>query len=74
MPQLHLYVPDVLAKSLRARARAAGLTTSRYLASIVRKDLGEGWPPGYFERVVGRWQGKKLRRAPQGGFERRDRL
>jgi hypothetical protein len=74
MPQLHVYVPEPVARSLRARARAAGLTVSRYLATVVRRDLGEGWPPGYFDQVVGRWQGKELRRASQGPYERREPL
>jgi len=74
MPQLHFYVPETVAKSLRARARALGLSVSRYLATVVRRQVGEGWPAGYFEQVVGRWQGKPLRRAPQRSFEKRESL
>lgn len=74
MPQLHVYVPETVARLLRARARALGLTVSRYLATVVRRDLGDGWPLGYFDQVVGRWQGKALRRAPQGSYERREPL
>src|SRR5213594_3525021 len=60
------YVPEPVARSLRARARALGLTVSRYLATVVRRDMGEGWPPGYFDLVVGRWHEKSMRRASQG--------
>jgi len=74
MPQLHFYVPDSMAKQLRARARALGLSVSRYLATIVRHDLGEGWPKGFFEEIVGGWKGKPLRRASQGSFEVREAL
>ncbi|MCX7016269.1 MAG: hypothetical protein NTW86_27550 [Candidatus Sumerlaeota bacterium] len=74
MPQMHFYVPDPMAKELRARARARGLTVSRYLASVVRRDLGQGWPEGFFEKVVGGWQGKPLRRPPQGDYEDREAL
>ncbi|MBN1865667.1 hypothetical protein JW916_00090 [Candidatus Sumerlaeota bacterium] len=74
MSQLHFYVPDETAKALRERARAAGLSVSRYLATVVRRDLGEGWPKGYFDKVVGGWQGKPLRRASQGALEKRETL
>ena len=72
MPQLHFYVPDEMAKLLRARARAVGLSISRYLATVVRRDLGGGWPKDFFNEVVGGWQGKPLRRSPQGTLEERE--
>jgi len=33
--QLHFYVPEAVAQQLRARARALGLSVSRYLANVV---------------------------------------
>ena len=72
MPQLHFYVPDQAARQLRARARSRGLTVSRYLATVVCRELGGGWPPGYFEQVVGGWKGGALRRPPQGKPEGRE--
>ncbi len=33
----------------------------------------KGWPPGFFERTAGQWQGE-LERAPQGEFEQRESL
>ena len=74
MPQMHFYVPDSIAKILRDRARALGLSVSRYLAGIVRRDLGRGWPEGWFDDVVGCWEGKPLRRPPQGAYEDREVL
>ena len=74
MPQLHFYVPEAVAKELRARARAAGLPISRYLAAVVGGQAARGWPPGFFEEVVGGWRGKPLRRPPQGTPERREAL
>ncbi|MCE5229912.1 hypothetical protein LLG95_09985 [bacterium] len=74
MPQMHFYIREELAKKLRERARARGLSMSRYLASVVRREVGEGWPEGYFEEVIGGWQGKPLRRAPQGKLDKRDQL
>jgi hypothetical protein len=33
-----------------------------------------GWPPGFFERTAGAWQGGPLTREPQGEYEERDPL
>ena len=74
MPQLHLYVPDEIASVVRQRARARRMTVSGYLAELVRREVAEGWPAGFFDDVVGGWAGKPLRRPPQGRWERRDRL
>ncbi|HEY9721158.1 MAG TPA: DUF2281 domain-containing protein [Oscillatoriaceae cyanobacterium] len=30
------------------------------------------WLPGFFEKVLGNWQGTPLERAPQGDYDRRD--
>ena len=72
MPQMRFYVPEQVARRLRSRARALGLTVSKYLAAVVRREVGQGWPPGYFEEVVGGWQGRPLRRPPQGSCEDRE--
>lgn len=53
MPQLHLYVSDEVAASLRQSAEEAGLSTSRYLAKIVTASVHPGWPEGYFDAVCG---------------------
>jgi hypothetical protein len=74
MPQLHFYVPDAVAKQLRARARAVGLSVSRYLATVVGGCVAQGWPPGFFEDVIGGWKGTPLRRASQGKLEKREVL
>lgn len=74
MPQLHLYVPDEMAKELRERAHSNGLSLSRYLAKVVRHELGQGWPEGFFDRVAGGWQGSPLKRAPQGKLEEREAI
>ena len=74
MPQLHLYVSDELATKVKQHAKASGQTVSKYLAGVVLKDLGEGWPADFFETVVGGWKGKPLERHPQGDYEKRDAL
>ncbi len=71
MPQLHAYVPARLADRLRARARARGVPVSRHLADLIQRDVGSGWPEGFFAEVVGRWRGRALRRPAQGRFEKR---
>ncbi len=71
MPQLHAYVPARLAERLRARARARGVPVSRHLADLIQRDVGSGWPEGFFDQVVGGWRGAPLRRSRQGRFEKR---
>ena len=74
MPQLHVYVPQKVAGIVRERARARGMTVSGYLAELVTREVASDWPDGYFDEVVGGWEGPPLRRAPQGRFEERDKL
>lgn len=74
MPQLHLYVPEKVASSVRERARARGKTVSSYLAELVTREVAADWPGGYFDEVVGGWEGPPLRRPGQGRFERREKL
>lgn len=74
MPQLHVYVSEDLAQEARRRAEAEGLSVSRYLARLLQRQLGSGWPEGYFDRVVGSWQGDPLERAPQEEAETRDAI
>ena len=51
MPQLHFYVPDEVAEQVKARAAKARMPVSRYVAELVRRDAGQGWPESYFERI-----------------------
>jgi hypothetical protein len=70
MAQLHCYLPDNLARKFRDKARAARLPVSKYLALLVKKDLENKWPEGYFD-VFGGWQGEPLERPEQSDFEER---
>ncbi|MCI0437515.1 MAG: hypothetical protein L0177_00090 [Chloroflexi bacterium] len=74
MPKLSLYVSEDVAAKVRKKAEGRGISISRYLAGLVRRDIGAGWPEDFFEKVVGSWQGEPLERPPQGEFERRDEL
>jgi hypothetical protein len=72
--QLHLYVPDDVAKRIHERAESLGVSTSRYLASLVLRDVQGGWPPDFFDKVIGGWEGAPLERAAQGDWEKRESL
>lgn len=74
MPQIHFYVPRDLASKISDRATASGMSTSRYVAELVKRDLSAGWPEGYFEEVAGGWKGEDLERPGQGTLETRDDL
>lgn len=74
MPQLHLYIPDDLAERIHREAQSADMSISRYLAELVQREMSPEWPEGYFEHVVGGWQGEPLERSPQGVLEQREPL
>jgi hypothetical protein len=74
MPQLHLYVPDATARLLKRRAEERGMTLSGYLAEVVGREVDDKkWPEGFFEDVLGAWEGD-LRRPQQGLYEEREGL
>lgn len=72
MAQLHCYVPEELAQQAQRRAEQAGLSLSRYLAELVKRDAANstGWPEGYFDLFVP-IEGAELVRPPQGECEER---
>lgn len=74
MPQLHMYVPETTAELLRSRAEERGVSVSKYLAELVGREVGGGgWPEGFFEEVLGSWEGE-LERPSQGEYEERARF
>ena len=72
MAQLHCYVPADIAEQAQRKAEQSGLSLSRYLAELVRRDIRiySGWPEGYFDIFVP-IEGAELVRPPQGEFEER---
>ena len=72
MAQLHCYVPEEIAQQAQRRATQSGLSLSRYLAELVKRDTGAsaGWPEGYFE-IFGQWEGAPLERPASVPFENR---
>lgn len=71
MPQLHFYVPKDLAERILQEAQTAQKSVSSYLAELVKREMAPNWPEGFFDEVVGGWQGESLQRPPQGEFEQR---
>jgi hypothetical protein len=69
MPQLHFYVPEDIANKLREQAKAKNISLSKHIATIVQKETRLGWPEGYFEEVIGGWQGEPLVRPEQPKLE-----
>ena len=70
MPQLHCYVKEEFANKLREKARQANLSVSKYLASLVEREVQTQWPEDYFE-LFGSWKGGEFQREPQGDYEQR---
>jgi len=57
MTQLFCEVPEPLARPVEEKAGEVHLSVSEYLAKLIERDVGNGWPEGYFENVIGCWQG-----------------
>jgi len=71
MPQLHFYVPDDVAKKIKARAALAKQPVSRYVADLVKRDVGQGWPQEYFEHISSTEKSVAMRYEPSGLPEER---
>ena len=72
MSQLHCYVNDELAKRFQKKAEHAHLSVSRYLATLVEREVMNQWPEGYFE-LFGNWKGE-LERTEVIDYETRETL
>jgi hypothetical protein len=73
MPQLHCYVPESLAKQVQEKANQAHLSSSKYLAMLIKKDIDNQWPESYFD-LYGSWEGEAIQRPHQDVPEERDGL
>ena len=66
---LHLDVPSDLVET--------DVEVMVILQPTRQSDLGRteelGWPPGFFENVVGGWQGERLKRECEGECEAREK-
>jgi len=73
MAQIHCYIPDEMAEQLHQKAKHAHLSVSKYLANLIKNELGSTWPDDYFD-LFGSWEGGPLERPAQGAYERRQEL
>ena len=71
VPQLHFYVPDDVAEQIKARAALAKQPVSRYVAELVKRDVSQGWPKGYFKRIAGVAHDAPIKHEPSGLPEER---
>ena len=65
MPLIQLDLPEDVVQEVRRRAETRGVPVNRIVAELVRREVGGGWPAGFFEEVVGGWKGQPLERPPQ---------
>ena len=73
MAQLHCYVNDALAKRFQKKAEQAHLSVSKYLATLVEREVSNDWPDDYFD-LFGSWQGEPLERTQDADYEQRQSL
>jgi len=74
MTQLQIELPDEVASEVKRRADGQGLSVARFVTRLVEREVGKGWPPGFFEEVVGGWKGEPLERPSPLTLETRDEL
>ena len=67
---LHLDVPV----GLHNTDLEVTVTLKAVTPKMVKTPEELGWPPGFFERTAGAWQGEPLTRGAQGEYEKRDNL
>ena len=70
MAQLHCYVPDEIADLFKQKAKEANLSTSKYLALLVKQNTAGQWPDNFFD-LAGSWQGEPIVRPDQLDVEQR---
>lgn len=74
MSRLQIDIPDSVAAELKRQADEQDLTVGDYVRQLLEQRAEDEWPSGYFDRVVGAWEGEPLSRPEQGQPEERDRL
>jgi hypothetical protein len=74
MTQLQIELPDEVAVEVERRAERQGLSVARFVTKLVEREVGKGWPKGFFEEVVGGWKGEPLERPAALTLETREEL
>ena len=74
MAQLHFYIPDSVADTVKIKAEHANLSVSKYLAELVKREVANQWPEKYFDKF-GQWEREEpLQRPTQEAIEQRETL
>ncbi len=73
MTQLSCEVPEPLARRVEEKACEVHLSVSEYLVKLLDREVGDGWPEGYFDQFGG-WQGEAFERPEQDDCEQRGPL
>jgi hypothetical protein len=75
MAQINIYVPDPLARTVRAEAQRRRQSLSQYLVALIQRHAGgeKGWREDFFTSVVGGWKGE-LEAVPRPPAEDRPGL
>ena len=55
MPQLNLYVDDPTHQTIKAAAKAAGISLSKWVSNLVRERTADEWPPEVLA-LAGAWK------------------
>ena len=55
MPQLNLYVDDPTHQTIKAAAKAAGVSLSKWVSNLVRERTADEWPPEVLA-LAGAWK------------------
>lgn len=54
MSQVTLYVDETTQSKMRVRAKKAGLSISKWLVSLIQKEINENWP-AEVQALPGTW-------------------
>lgn len=76
MPKVSFELPADLVDKLNQAANAQHVDVEQFLQALVQREVQDAchvWPAGYFDEVIGGWQGE-LARPEQLPIESRDGL
>lgn len=59
MGQINFYVPANIEEKIKTSAKKKRQSVSEFVAEVIKREMGlrSGWPEGYFQEVIGSWEG-----------------
>ena len=66
MPQVTLYVDEQTSQRMRAAAKAAGVSLSRWVSELIRQHTTHEWPDSV-QKLAGAWADEKDAKQPPLG-------